>query len=216
MFEWGRENHRWTVNKQLRKRINAFHHDLHKIYLSYGTHEEALANETSLVDPLVWVKLCGRWDSDAFKKMSAQNRENRKKLTVNHTSGYKSFVRILAQKRAQNCENMVEFYKTTRWSKKKNMFETESAEETYKRMQSRLDVLELEQHTDEAASTVFREVLGHRPGYARGLGEMVIPESSRQHDRLKMQQYLQRLRDKSTRLNNVGKMPNNTRVSSMK
>lgn len=59
-----------------------------------------------------------------------------------------------------------------------------------KRMQSRLDVLEPEQRTDEVASTVFREVLGHRPGYARGLGEMVIPESSRQHDRLKMQQYL--------------------------
>ncbi|RWR97715.1 hypothetical protein CKAN_02716800 [Cinnamomum micranthum f. kanehirae] len=76
VFDWERENHRLTVTKQLRKRFNSFHHDLHKIYLKYGSHEEALANGTSLVDPLVWVKLCGRWGSDEFKKMSAQNREN--------------------------------------------------------------------------------------------------------------------------------------------
>ncbi|XP_041020384.1 probable acyl-[acyl-carrier-protein]--UDP-N-acetylglucosamine O-acyltransferase, mitochondrial [Juglans microcarpa x Juglans regia] len=57
-------------------------------------------------------------------------------------------------------------------------------------MQGRLDGLGPEQRGDEAAATVFREVLGHRPGYARGLGEMVIPESSRQHDKLQMQQYM--------------------------
>ena len=57
-------------------------------------------------------------------------------------------------------------------------------------MQGRLDGLEPEQRCGEAAASVFREVLGHRPGYARGLGEMVIPESSRQRDQLKMQCYL--------------------------
>lgn len=67
---------------------------------------------------------------------------------------------------------------------------TADTEETYKKMQGRMDGLEPEQRTDEAAATVFREVLGHRPGYARGLGEMVIPESSRQRDQLKMQQYM--------------------------
>ncbi|RWR85109.1 hypothetical protein CKAN_01395500 [Cinnamomum micranthum f. kanehirae] len=191
LFDWERENHRLTVTKQLRKRFNSFHHDLHKIYLKYGSHEEALANGTSLVDLLVWVKLCGRWGSDEFKKMSAQNRENRKKLTINHTSGRKSFVRILEQKRAgNNSTNMIDFYKETRWSKKKNAFVTADTEETYKKMQGRMDGLEPEQRTDEAAATVFREVLGHRPGYARGLGEMVIPESSRQRDQLKMQQYM--------------------------
>ena len=57
-------------------------------------------------------------------------------------------------------------------------------------MQCRLDGLGPEQRSDEAAATVFREVLGHRPGYARGLGEMVIPESSRQRDKVQMQQYM--------------------------
>ncbi|XP_042966695.1 serine/threonine-protein kinase EDR1-like [Carya illinoinensis] len=67
VFDWERENHRLTVTKALRKCFNSFHHDLHKIYQSFGSHEEALANGTSLGDPLVWVKLCGRWGSDAFK-----------------------------------------------------------------------------------------------------------------------------------------------------
>ncbi|XP_042958209.1 uncharacterized protein LOC122293818 [Carya illinoinensis] len=188
VLDWERENHRLTVTKALRKRFNSFHHDLHKIYQSFGSHEEALANGTSMVDPLVWVKLCGRWGSEAFKKMSSQNRENRKKQAINHTSGRKSFVRILEQKRAEN-GNLVDFYKETRWSKKKNKFVTDATEEHYKEMQGRLDGLEPEERSGEAAATVFREVLGHRPGYARGLGEMVIPESSRQRDQVKMQCY---------------------------
>ncbi|KAF5447889.1 hypothetical protein F2P56_033406 [Juglans regia] len=183
VLDWDRENDRLTVRKALRKRFNSFHHDLHKIYESYGSHAEALADGTSLVDPIVWVKLCERWGSDAFKKISAQNRENRKKQAINHTSGRKSFVRLLEQKRNEN-GNLVDFYKETRWSKKKNAFVTDATESTYKEMQGRLDGLGPEQRSDEAAATVFREVLGHRPGYARGLGEMVIPESSRQRDKV--------------------------------
>ncbi|XP_041016233.1 uncharacterized protein LOC121258759 [Juglans microcarpa x Juglans regia] len=98
VLDWDRENHRLTVTKALRKRFNSFHHDLHKIYESYGSHVEALANGTSLVDPIVWMKLCERWGSDAFKKISTQNRENRNKQAINHTSGRKSFVRLLEQK----------------------------------------------------------------------------------------------------------------------
>ncbi|XP_042950995.1 uncharacterized protein LOC122282961 isoform X2 [Carya illinoinensis] len=98
VLDWDLENHRLTVLKQLRKRFNAFHHELHKKYLSYGSHEEALASGSSMVDPAIWVKLCGRWGSDDFKKISRQNRENRKRLTINHTAGRKSFVRILEEK----------------------------------------------------------------------------------------------------------------------
>ncbi|KAF5442606.1 hypothetical protein F2P56_035246 [Juglans regia] len=161
LFDWDRENHRLTVTKALCKRFNSFDHDLHKIYQSYGSHEEALAHGTSLVDPIVWVKLCGRWGSDAFK-------------------------------RTEN-GNLVDFYKETRWSKKKNKFVTDTTEETYKEMQGRLDGLGPEERSDEAATTVFREVLGHRPGYARGLGEIAIPESSRQRDKVQMQQYLSKV-----------------------
>ncbi|KAF5447812.1 hypothetical protein F2P56_033333 [Juglans regia] len=215
VLDWELENHRLTVLKQLRKRFNAFHHELHKKYLSYGSHEEALAFGTSMVDSLVWIKLCERWGSDAFKKISSQNRENRKRLNINHTVGRKSFVRILEEKRRNllvisicgvhweemymlthlqrkraTKMNLVEFYKETRWSKKNGKFVTSATEDTYKKMVGKLDDLEPEKCTDDAAASVFREVLGHRPGYARGLGEMVIPESTRQRDREREKEYL--------------------------
>ncbi|XP_042974305.1 uncharacterized protein LOC122305925 [Carya illinoinensis] len=178
VLDWDQENHRLTVLKQLRKRFNAFHHQLHKKYESFESHEEALATGCSMVDLNVWVTLCRRWGSDEFKKMARQNRENRKALYVNHTTGRKSFVRILEEKRTANAD-LVEFYKETHWSKKTGKFVTEATEATYKEMVERLDGLEPEQRTNEAAATVFREVLGSRPGYSRGLGEMVIPNSTR-------------------------------------
>ncbi|KAF5465951.1 hypothetical protein F2P56_015913 [Juglans regia] len=130
-LDWELKNHQLTVWKQLRKRFNAFHHELHMKYLKYGSHEEALANGTSLVEPHIWVKLCGRWGSDAFKKMSEQNKENRKRLKINHTAGRKSFVRILEEKRSRN-ENLVNFYKDVRWSKKKDQFVTSTTEDLYR------------------------------------------------------------------------------------
>jgi len=42
--------------------------------------------------------------------------------------------------------------------------------------------MEPEQHSKEAAAFVFRDVLGYRPGYARGLGEMIIPDSTEKKD----------------------------------
>lgn len=35
-----------------------------------------------------------------------------------------------------------------------------------------------ERRTEDIAASLFRVVLRHRPGYARGLGEMVIPKST--------------------------------------
>ncbi|KAG7942473.1 hypothetical protein I3843_16G104500 [Carya illinoinensis] len=57
-------------------------------------------------------------------------------------------------------------------------------------MVGKLDSLVPEQRTDEAAAGVFREVLGHRPRYARGLGEMVIPESTRQRSLAREKEYI--------------------------
>lgn len=48
-------------------------------------------------------------------------------------------------------------------------------------MVAKLSELEPEKQTKEVAAAIFREVLGHRLGYERGLGEMVIPESSRKY-----------------------------------
>ncbi|KAF5468841.1 hypothetical protein F2P56_012957, partial [Juglans regia] len=72
--------------------------------------------------------------------------------------------------------NLVNFYKETRWSKKKGAFVTPMTETLYNNMIEKLDEMELEERTDEAANIIFRDVIGHRSGYARGLGVSVIPE----------------------------------------
>ncbi|XP_040987079.1 uncharacterized protein LOC121234974 isoform X3 [Juglans microcarpa x Juglans regia] len=143
ILDWSKRNHREMVEKNLGKKFNDFHYQLHKIYLGCATHDEALVKSTSLVEPDVWKILCGRWGSDEFKKISNQNKANRKRQSVNHTPGRKSFMRLI-----QEMNTMIE----------------------------KLHEMEPEKRTDEAANIIFRDVLGHRSGYARGLGGSVIPE----------------------------------------
>ncbi|XP_040998138.1 uncharacterized protein LOC121244175 [Juglans microcarpa x Juglans regia] len=56
-------------------------------------------------------------------------------------------------------------------------------------MIGKMDDIEPEQRTEEAATFVFREVLGYRLGYARGLGEMIISESTSKHERERDKHY---------------------------
>ena len=44
-------------------------------------------------------------------------------------------------------------------------------------MVEKMNAKQPDARTDDAAATIFREVLGHRPGYSRGLGHSVMPES---------------------------------------
>ncbi|XP_042969139.1 uncharacterized protein LOC122301833 [Carya illinoinensis] len=82
--------------------------------------------------------------------------------------------------RSGNDETVVDFFKEVRWSKKKDKFVTPMTEKQYNKMAANMSKLEPEKQTKEAAMTIFKEVLGQRSGYVRGLGEMIIPESSRQ------------------------------------
>ncbi|XP_042940150.1 uncharacterized protein LOC122275235 [Carya illinoinensis] len=180
VLDWTKKNHRDTVTKTLRKRFNHIRYELHKIYKSYKTNEEALANVPELVTPATWVKLCARWSSAEFRMISEKNKSNRAKQQTNHTAGRTSFVRLM-QMRSESDEHLIDFFKEVRWSKKKGKFVTPATEEKHNEMVAKYFKLEPEKQTKDVAASIFREVLGHRPGYARGLGEMVIPESSRQN-----------------------------------
>lgn len=79
-LDWELDNHRLEISKQLQKRFNVFHHELHKKYLAYGSHEEALASRTSLVDNLIWVKLCGQWRFDEINEWSDKDGDGTKRL----------------------------------------------------------------------------------------------------------------------------------------
>ncbi|KAF5476077.1 hypothetical protein F2P56_007820 [Juglans regia] len=134
-----------------------------------------------MVGQHVWAKLYDRWGSEAFKKMSKQNKENRNKLKINHTARRKSFVRILEENRSTT-PNLVQFYKEVRWSKKNDAFVTEMTGELYNQMVGKMLDLEPRQRSEEAAASVFRDVLGYRPGYAKGLGEMIILDFTKKKD----------------------------------
>ncbi|XP_041020840.1 uncharacterized protein LOC121262408 [Juglans microcarpa x Juglans regia] len=94
-------------------------------------------------------------------------------------AGRSSFVRLM-EMRFENEENLVDFVKKVKWSKKNDKFVTPMTEEKYNEMTAKMTELEPEKQTKEAATVIFKEVLGHRPAYVRGLSEMVILESSRQ------------------------------------
>ncbi|KAF5475855.1 hypothetical protein F2P56_007617 [Juglans regia] len=168
ILDWSKKNHRSTVMKTLWKRFNAIRYDLHKIYMQYNTHEEALANGTEMVNP----------QRGRSYVQDGQARASRQKQQTNHTAGRTSFVRLL-EIRYETEPNLIDFFKDVRWSKKKGKFVTPMTEEHYNLMVAKLDQLEPENRTKEAAAEIFREVLGHRPGYVRGLGEMVMPKSSK-------------------------------------
>ncbi|KAG7944672.1 hypothetical protein I3843_15G114700 [Carya illinoinensis] len=61
-LDWEKNNHQMAIWKALRKCFNAYHHDLHKKYMKFATHVEALVFETSMVNPIVWSKVCERWE----------------------------------------------------------------------------------------------------------------------------------------------------------
>ncbi|KAF5464478.1 hypothetical protein F2P56_014552 [Juglans regia] len=108
--------------------------------------------------------------------MSEQNRDNRRKQKVNYTSGRTSFVVLMEQKKDKN---LISSYKDVHWSMKKGRFITPTTEENYNEMIAMMDAKEPENHTDDAAAAIFREVLDHRSGYSKGLGHSFIPESSK-------------------------------------
>ncbi|KAG2680007.1 hypothetical protein I3760_11G078000 [Carya illinoinensis] len=177
VLDWTQSSHRECVTNTLARKYNAFHYILRKVYLGYETHEAALSGGTTLVEKPVWEALCERWSSQGFKKLSKRNRKNRQKQQINHTGGRKSFVRIMEEKHEQ-APNLVAFYKEVHWSKKKGRFISETAEHNYNLMVERLNERDLDENVDEAANAVFKEVLGQRSGYARGLGYSVTPEPS--------------------------------------
>ncbi|KAF5458195.1 hypothetical protein F2P56_022249 [Juglans regia] len=139
-----------------------------------------------------------------------QNTENRKRLTTNHTTGRKSFVRILEEQSPTS--NLVDFYKEVRWSKKKDQFVSPTTEELYHKMVGKLSDLEPEVRTTEATTWVFRDVLGHKSGYAKGLGEMIIPESIQKQDSERDKQYVEVVKEAAYYKNEVAELRGDVRV----
>ncbi|XP_042950195.1 uncharacterized protein LOC122282303 [Carya illinoinensis] len=164
VLDWTRENHHEAVANSLADTYNAYHYELHKHYKKFASHEEVLAGRKEWVKPHVWEWLCQMGASPKFKEQSRRNNNNRKKQKVRHTSGRKSFVRLM-EERGEEARNMIEFYKETHWSNEKGKFINAASEHNYNLMLKRLNEKETEEDVQEAAGDVFKEVLGFKFGY---------------------------------------------------
>ncbi|KAG7989098.1 hypothetical protein I3843_03G220800 [Carya illinoinensis] len=73
VLDWSRDNHREMVSNHLADKYNTYNYVLHKIYLKYASHQEALRGGTDKVEKNVWEKLCEYWASAAFKVNQSVN-----------------------------------------------------------------------------------------------------------------------------------------------
>ncbi|KAI3805155.1 hypothetical protein L1987_27265 [Smallanthus sonchifolius] len=68
-------------------------------YDTHATDEERLADREQRVLPDQWSFLVSQWSSDEFQRLSSRNKANRAKVKFIHTSGTKSFARLLEEER---------------------------------------------------------------------------------------------------------------------
>ncbi|MFS7919745.1 putative chromatin remodeler Bromodomain family [Helianthus anomalus] len=79
--------------RNFKSQLKAAHYDTH------ATDEERLADRDERVRPDQWAFLVSQWSSDEFQRLSARNKANRAKVKFIHTSGTKSFARLLEEER---------------------------------------------------------------------------------------------------------------------
>ncbi|KAF5470762.1 hypothetical protein F2P56_011253 [Juglans regia] len=96
--------------------------------------------------------------------MSKLNKENRDKLKTNHTSGRKSFVRVMEEKRSTTT-NLVEFYKEVLWSRSKDKFMTSTTEELYLQVQASACIVVFTKITVGSWWTIHAGKILWRKGY---------------------------------------------------
>ncbi|KAF5477533.1 hypothetical protein F2P56_004165 [Juglans regia] len=72
VLDWTKDNHKEMVITYLSDKYNHYHYELHKVYLKYASHEEALRGGTEMVDKVVWQSQCERWASGTFKNLMVE------------------------------------------------------------------------------------------------------------------------------------------------
>ncbi|XP_021814540.1 uncharacterized protein LOC110757273, partial [Prunus avium] len=82
-----------AIEDHMKRRYYTWRYNLHQKFLAYGS-EEALENRPQTVGEDDWNYLVQLWQKDEWKKSSAKNKENRKKLKITHCAGTKAFSRI--------------------------------------------------------------------------------------------------------------------------
>ncbi|KAL5716365.1 hypothetical protein ACHQM5_018073 [Ranunculus cassubicifolius] len=175
-------------------RFRNYRSRLHSYYVNLGRDEQYRRSKpASGVSQDNWQKICDRFESDDFKKLSLQNSQNRELQVVNHCAGTVSFVRFRENKRdPETGQEMgrINLYHGTHFSEKKGRWVAPVAQDNYDNMVVCQSQAEPEPEDDSIPPTedeICDDVLGKRRGYTLGLGHGVMPSSSR-HDRPSMEE----------------------------
>ncbi|KAG8381923.1 hypothetical protein BUALT_Bualt05G0023200 [Buddleja alternifolia] len=172
------------VYQQMNRQYRSRRHKLHQYYICNKDGEDILHQPPSGVIPEDWELLINYFESDKFKKVSNRNKENRKKLTMNHACGTKSIAQFCYEERDPETEQeptRTDTWRRTRHSVKKNGWVDEASREAHVEDLTRLQSQPIEDGQnpmteDEAFIVVFGEEKSNR---LRGCGDGLKPPSKR-------------------------------------
>ncbi|KAL7174063.1 hypothetical protein ACSBR2_033336 [Camellia fascicularis] len=145
-----------------------------KHFNKYQTNEERLANCPDRVDPSQWKILVQFWNSVEAQERSTTNSDNRKKLTMCHTSGRKAHCRVKDEmyKRDKVQPDRIMVYIKTHTKKNGDPVD-EASDVAISRLKEGLSQVPESLQTEKFREELFTEVLGvngHGRGRTYGLG----------------------------------------------
>ncbi|KAJ9563434.1 hypothetical protein OSB04_008594 [Centaurea solstitialis] len=121
-----------AIDTQLANQHKTRRFGLHVYYKKFATKEDATRHPPNGINDIDWVKLCDKFSSEEFQKISAKNKKNRSMNEVPPAVGTVSIARIVDKRRREGEQvSAIEQYKIGHFSTKKNKMVNEKADEIW-------------------------------------------------------------------------------------
>ncbi|XP_019225432.1 PREDICTED: uncharacterized protein LOC109207010 [Nicotiana attenuata] len=166
-----------SIQNAWRKYKNQLFNDHYK---AYENDELRMEKRPVDVPESQFRDLLNYWNSDAYKKMSQTNTENRKKLKYPHTAGKRSFARICEEKNKETSEPLSskDIFVATRKRKSDRVYKASCADTLNKIAE--MERIQPTQESEDGSQSVdaFASVMGpEHPGRLRLYGRGVTKTS---------------------------------------
>ncbi|XP_057780082.1 uncharacterized protein LOC130998688 [Salvia miltiorrhiza] len=171
-----------VVFHQFNRQYRSYRHKLHMHYLENKGERTILDKSPHGVNREDWKLLIDYFESDAFKKISGRNKENRQKLTMNHSCGTKSIAQACYEERDPETgeePTRTAASRKSRYNNEKKQWVDDASKEVYEKLIMCQSLPEDggEPMTEDEA---FIKVLGEeKSSRLRGCGDGIKPTSKR-------------------------------------
>ncbi|CAL5434132.1 unnamed protein product [Camellia sinensis] len=170
-----------SILNLMHDRYKSYRHDLRQRFRSFPTMESALADPPENMEKETWKFLCEKWSDKDYKVRCGKNKLNREKLKVLHTAGSKAFRKVQYDERDRATGEelgLVELYKKTHFSEKKEAWVHADAEIRHYKLEKRQEKAIEEGSCPMSDEQLSIEVFGQKVGYIRGLGRGRKPSTT--------------------------------------